>query len=564
MAMAALGLLIDRMEAERRWEHNENVFSYFLQELLEQKGIPYSLVESVEENLEDYDLLICGLAENSEDACFKLAAYAGNGGSLINFSDSEKLAALFQCKVENACKGYAFLPDFFEQPVPLRYLRGNIWRREEPSAMAEGELKAEKPDGELKGSVLEKLPFGRGTLWHWNVDIPSTIVLLQQGLKPVTEDGIPAPDGTADIDEGLLKADDGFALDWETDRFLTPSGMPYFAHPYADYWREALYRNLFHAAADKGLSLPFVSQWPDGTSHVAIISHDSDGNSDEAALETAAVLKAAGVKTTWCMLEPGYSGQIYSLLKKEGHEIAFHYNALEAEQGVWGREAFRTQLYWLKKAAGILRAVSNKNHYTLFEGWSSLYSWCDETGIELDQSRGPSKKGNIGFLFGTCFPYRPIDWHTGQNRLFHVLELGFLTQDLNHHALADTTVIAPFLKTVRHLGGAAHFLFHQNHIYEQPAVKEAIKEVIQKAKEEGFEFWTSEKINSWERKKRSISIHAVTHDFQPLAENTEEAGGAVIYTPLPYGCADKGLALEKKYGLPCIRTVLMENKAQSI
>src|SRR5690606_27580886 len=120
------------------------------------------------------------------------------------------------------------------------------------------------------------------------------------------------------------KADDGMELDWDFDRKQTETGMPYFAYPYADYWRQVLLSHLIRCALAKGLTLPFISNWPEGTEHVALISFDSDFNRNETAATTLDELKELEVASTWCMIEPGYSSDIYERVLKEGHELALH------------------------------------------------------------------------------------------------------------------------------------------------------------------------------------------------------------------------------------------------
>ena len=214
--------------------------------------------------------------------------------------------------------------------------------------------------------------------------------MSQQGGGPVVQDGIPAPDGTGAVDEGILKADDRCELDWNEDRSMTETGMPYFDTPYADWWREVIVRQLMEEADALGLSLPFLDYWPEGVHQVAMISHDSDFNVEEAARTTLSVLQNNGVRSTWCMIEPGYSPSLYKEIRATGHELAFHFNALEQENGIWSAEEFTRQLNVIRSTSGS-PIVSNKNHYTRFEGWGELYEWCELNGIEADQTRGRAK-----------------------------------------------------------------------------------------------------------------------------------------------------------------------------
>jgi hypothetical protein len=155
-------------------------------------------------------------------------------------------------------------------------------------------------------AARQHFKIGEGSLERWSVDIIGTIVGMQQGTRPVLADGVPAPDGTAQLNEGILKADDQAEMDWEWDRRHTETDAPYFAYPYADFWRELLIGHLLRTAVNKGLTLPFVGYWPEGVKHVAMISHDSDGNKDEHAFATLDLLEECRIHSTWCMLEPGY------------------------------------------------------------------------------------------------------------------------------------------------------------------------------------------------------------------------------------------------------------------
>ena len=559
MEIARVGLLFESEPLEQRLQYGLNVFQRYAEEILAHAGIPFTVIDS-QERLSEFQIVIAGVTRDDADTAESLWRFAENGGVLISYRGLNKLAQKLGCVREQASGvGYADLAGPFGIPAKVRYLQAEVWQ---PGGQAEsgaavrsfGQLRAGKPDGEPIGPALLSFRVGKGSIHRWAVDIPSTVVAFQQGISPVLDDGVPAKDGTGAIDDDILKADDRCEMDWELDRTATETGERYYAHPYADYWREAMVGHLLRTAVEHGWTLPFIDMWPDGVENVALISLDSDMNLDEAAVTTLEVFREYNVPTTWCIIEPGFSEAVYAQAKREGHELALHYNALPQDGGTWDSGEFARQFAYVKDAARLDHVASNKNHYTRLEGWGELFRWCEEHGIEADQTRGPSKKGNIGFLFGTCHPYRPIAWFDEKNRFYDVLEIGFLTQDLNHPTLADDSVVVPFLEQVRKVRGVAHFLFHHHHIHTKPPVREAVRKVIQEAKKRGFQFWTSRQINDWERSRRKLKFVRVSGDGRVEVKADGLIRDTVVW--IPAAAAVAGGATEMRYGVPCLKQVV--------
>ncbi|SFG15862.1 hypothetical protein SAMN04488025_11836 [Planifilum fulgidum] len=547
MKMADVAVLLDREEARKRWSRGENAFGGELFEILSHGGIPHRRVFDPKE-LGKPDVLLVALA--GREAVPLLKDVAERGGEVFVFGSFPEMAGALGAEekmIEGA--GYAYTEE--ENRPPLRFLRACRWRVSSSApCSARGGLYGGNPDGPFHGPLFHRFAIGSGGITHWAVDLPGTVVGLQQGTRPVERDGFPAPDGTAGIDDGILKADDGFEMDWEVDRARTETGERYFAHPYADLWKETLIGSLLKAATARGLTLPFVDYWPAGVSQVAMISLDSDWNLDDSAETTLRLLRECDVAATWCLIEPGYSPGIYPKVAAEGHELAFHYNAYEPDGGAWGREAFLRQLEWLRRAIGTERVVSNKNHYTRYEGWGELFRWCEEFGIRSDQTRGPSKKGNIGFLFGTCHPYFPIARADEENRFYDVLEISFLTQDVNLGRLADESVIVPFLEGVRRVRGVAHFLFHPIHLHREKPVRGALRRVVEEARGRNFDFWTGEQIDDWERRRRRIRLAGVDEEGRPLVSGSAGCEDAAIMVPVPRGREERGGTV-LRHGVRC-------------
>ncbi len=557
--MARVGVLFDAAFAVERHAAGLNTFQAYLREILAHAGLPFDWFDTPSAALSrsrreaPLDLLIVALARDDADTARSVLRFAEQGGAVVLLANLDSLAPALGCRAGAPVGvGYAGLADH----KPLRFLAAAPWHVAGGPASTEGVLHAGAPAGPTVGPLIVRAGVGAGLVERWAVDVATTVTLLQQGVGPVTQDGMPAPDGSAPLDEGILKADDGFALDWVHDRAVTATGQPYFAHPYADVWREAFISRLIRLALARKQTLPFIDYWPAGVSCVATISHDSDLNTDESAETTLAVLQEAGIQSTWCIIEPGYSPSIYARVLAAGHELAFHYNAVVHEGQRWDEADFHRQFNWFKQAAGLERVISNKNHYTRFEGWGELFRWLEADGIELDQTRGPSKRGNVGLLFGTCHPYFPIAWHDEANRLYDVIELGFLTQDMDLGNWADSSVIGPFLDQTQSARGVAHFLFHPVHLHARAPVRAAFHRVVEEARRRGFVFWPSRQINEWTRARRKLRIEAIDQAGDAVVSGASVAGRvaaqAVVWAPVSAeAIAEAGV--EQRFGVWCRR-----------
>ena len=200
-------------------------------------------------------------------------------------------------------------------------------------------------------AIVEKR-WGDGRAMLICVDVPGTVVRIQQGIC-VTRDGVPARDGSAPVDDSVLKSGDGGVLDWYFDRDEVPGmpGLHAFLRPQADAWREIFLRSIFYLASEKKMPVYVLWMWPRNLPAIGHISHDTDGNEPEMAELLLASLERAAIKSTWCVIAPGYAAEMIEKIRAAGHELATHYDAMTPGLA-WGEEQFEKQWQELRGLLG--------------------------------------------------------------------------------------------------------------------------------------------------------------------------------------------------------------------
>lgn len=513
----------------------------YIHEILSHAGLCYRSVseEDLVAELPDIRLLITvGEADWPEATQSALEAWAQAGGSWLSIGGVCGLPGLFGVEKrqpryqgaawggQSATLGEGYLEPFSHDhpviqniPVPLHFFNGIAFQLADGQGTASlaRHLDAHQREGQCP-LVVER-SFGVGRCLLLAPDVIGAIVRIQQGVA-VTRDGVPAADGTGSVTDGVLKCDDGAVLDWIFDRQEVPGspGLSCFLEPIADHWRSLLLRSILYLAREADVPVHLLWFYPRNLPALGHLSYDSDHNVPALAHSLLRVTEEAQTRATWCIILPGYDAPIRGAIEAGGNELAMHYDAMD---NVWSEAEFDRQWQALSEQFGY-SPYSNKNHFTRWQGDTDFFDWCARRNIQIDGSKGPSKFGEAGFIFGSCHPYFPA---TPEGGLVDVLELPFLSQDLE--VFIPRTVIEPFVEATVSVHGVMHLLFHPNHI-ERSGVADALREAVRRGREAGMEWWTSREINDWERARRRVKWSVDENGV--VLESQHALEGATILT----------------------------------
>lgn len=492
-------------------------YPHYIFEILDHAGLFHQRIDfdGLERLLDRLQILVTiGDAEFSDSFREKLTRWVENGGAWLSIGGTCGMNALLGVApvepeisswgggVRSLGEGYLVSsasshPALGHVARPLHLFGGSTVVATTAKVLATVNGKHGQPT-DRPGVVENKV--GNGHTMFIAVNLTGTVVRIQQGVG-VSRDGVPAADGSGAVDDLVLKADDGAVLDWDFDRDIVPGSngkFRAFLEPIADLWRELLLRSIFYLAQQHNVPVAMLWLYPRKLPALAHISHDSDGNEPEKADDLLHLLDETNIKTTWCIILPGYDAALTAKIRAAGHELATHYDAL-GEGTNWSEEDWRRQHRALS-AQFCETPVSNKNHGTRWEGDCEFFAWCAKVGIQLDQTKSPSKTGECGFTFGTCHPYFPV---TFRGETIDCMELCTHVWDMP--AWAPTYVFEPLLASVKRRHGILHQLFHPFHTVK-PEVADAFRMCVRRAREEGLEWWTARQINDWERARRKVRV----------------------------------------------------------
>jgi len=514
----------------------------YIHEILKHAGLCYSSIDidDISDSLDDVKLLLTiGEYELPDETADRLRSWIQDGGAWVSVGGVCGLADIFGVQPElpsYSCKpvkistlGEGYLnfdnnkhPIIDHLSIPLHFFNGISVIADDAEVIAKA-LDAHQRVTSHAG-VTERA-YGKGRCVLIAPDITGSVVRIQQGVG-ITRDGISSPDGTAPVCDTVLKSDDGAVLDWIFDREPVPGvpGYRTFLQPIADQLRELLIRSILYMASQIDLAIPVLWLYPRNLPAIAHLSHDTDNNNVENAQRMLEVLDESGIRSTWCVIIPGYPEQIIDDIRKSGHELAMHYDAM-TDVTSWSEEEFDKQWMELVDLFGGKKPTTNKNHFLRWEGDVEFYEWCERHGIMLDQSKGASKTGETGFNFGTCQVYFPVDF---SGKALDVLELPTLTQDLV--VTAPPEIVQPLIAAALKHHGIFHTLFHPAHILKE-GMSDVLQNVISDAKSAGLEWLTAEEINSWERARRSIEwsdYHVSEEDVSVNVEVGSQLQGASL------------------------------------
>lgn len=507
-----LGLVINPESVRRRQASGQEAFALHLCEVFDHLRLGYRVLNTVSEAAGGPGVLVVGDA----DPDVGLLEWVRSGGHVVITAHTEAWDEIVGVRTTAVQTGRVDLSAVIGEARPLRAIGGCSL---DPNS--EGLTVLARWEGGSAAIVTRTIGHGRVT--SFGPDLAQTIVRIRQGFF-VASDGQPASDGTAPIDDGILKCEDGLGLDLEEDRgwapgtapgptrfqhaWPPPGPTPIFDLPQADLWCAALVGVTLDALQGIGAVAGWLDYWPDGLAAIGHLSHDADLNSDEDAEAALEAFRSADLVVTWCQLFPGgYSPEMYRKIADAGHEQALHFNATgDADIATWGWPQLRAQFAWAQAVTGTDKIIANKNHYTRWEGWSQFYTWCERLGIEIDETRGPSKLGDVGFTFGTAHPYFPLADLAEKNRRHDVLSLALHTQDLELAAHGSCRDV--ILDGAQRVHGVAHFLFHGPHL-RKPATRKAFDDLMAAARERGIPWWTAGEINRWERARRNVDVLAI-------------------------------------------------------
>ncbi len=275
-----------------------------------------------------------------------------------------------------------------------------------------------------------------------------TLALMTMG-RGVSNDSVGPGDGSAVLDDGVLRAEDGTNLCFERDRKVAPGARwPAFLTPHADLLRDAYLKLVLGACEAVGKIPVVVWHLPENLGAAFTVTVEGNSATFDHYRRCSALLTKHGCQPGWMVPPPGLPKDFYAAFERWGHDIGHSY---EPDGQSATENHVRIQNLQIARAIGAptLPLVTGKGG--AWYGLSRLYELALATEARCCVSKGGRQAGTSGFLFGTARPFVPM---RGNGSRISLVELPYQAYRPEH--VVPFPVIQECLRQVR----ATHGVFH--------------------------------------------------------------------------------------------------------
>lgn len=375
-------------------------YAPYYREALEHFGLQFECLPDVPQHLYEWHVLaLSGYGELKHTDRARLLEWVEQGGSLIVSGSDWGLRTSLGLGEPRHASNEVLVASPSERMWPdgaadCRFLGGVVFPEAKGAPIS------------IRGgaAACARIRVGKGRVFVVGPHVGQTWAQMTLG-RSVEIDGIGPSDGSARLDDGILRAEDGSVLDFELDRTTAPDGSRLFGTPYADIVREIWFRAVLEGLEATNTQGIIAWHWPHGSPGTFMVTLDCESFETEPIQRMQRMLSMYGGTAAWIVSQPGYSLDVYRKLRSWEHEIGVLYST---EEGLWLDDRLKMQHVALARSATIPHLTASRPADGRWQGWKAFYEMCEAGGIRLSVSKGGRQPGTSGFLFGTSHPFFPL------------------------------------------------------------------------------------------------------------------------------------------------------------
>jgi hypothetical protein len=271
-----------------------------------------------------------------------------------------------------------------------------------------------------EGTAVSLGPRGTGGILLVDLPLARQLVVWQQG-RPDDDFTIPL----------RHRAEAGVRF-CQPNALVADAGLLDTLHPHADAWER-----LLAACVERARPVPRLWYFPPTFDGAWAMTHDDENFGDLSRWMTSEE-KRQGAASTLYIIPQKITPRGVGDLASDGADLALHWwrgwsGDMTRPLGLFGWHPARRicslveQRDRLQSLGTPAPVTSNRTHALMWDAhFTRDFRRLEAAGFTLDSTYGPSGPRQLGYLFGTGFPFHPLDI---DGRPFRLLEVPFLYQD---------------------------------------------------------------------------------------------------------------------------------------